>query len=88
MYVYQHDPQGTHLAERADRRIKWFGRFLRKTSLDELPQFLSVLKRDMSVVGPQPHARAASAARIPHEKTIKDYMLPHRVKPGITVWIR
>lgn len=70
-------------ATRGDSRITPIGAFLRKTSLDELPQFLNVLKGDMSVVGPRPHAMA-------HNDIYKDqldyYMLRHRVKPGITGW--
>jgi lipopolysaccharide/colanic/teichoic acid biosynthesis glycosyltransferase len=86
MYAHQGDPEGTRLTERADKRITRIGRLLRRTSLDELPQLLNVLRGDMSVVGPRPHARAASAAGIPYEQTMEDYALRHRVKPGITGW--
>lgn len=86
MYAHQGDPEGTRLTERADKRITRIGRFLRRTSLDELPQLLNVLRGDMSVVGPRPHALAASAAGIPYEHTMEDYTLRHRVKPGITGW--
>lgn len=70
-------------ATRNDARITRIGGFLRRTSLDELPQFLNVLRGDMSVVGPRPHA-------LEHNELYKDlvqrYMMRHRVKPGITGW--
>lgn len=70
-------------ATRSDPRVTRFGAFLRRTSLDELPQFINVLQGNMSIVGPRPHA-------IVHNETyrslIKGYMLRHKVKPGITGW--
>lgn len=68
-------------AQANDLRITPFGSFLRRTSLDELPQFFNVLKGDMSVVGPRPHAIAHNEE---YRKVIKRYMLRHKVKPGIT----
>lgn len=70
-------------AKKGDARITPFGAFLRKTSLDELPQFINVLKGDMSVVGPRPHAVAHNEL---YRTMIKGYMLRHKVKPGITGW--
>ena len=70
-------------AQKNDSRITTIGRFLRKTSLDELPQFLNVLRGDMSIVGPRPHAVVHNEY---YRKVIKGYMLRHRVKPGITGW--
>lgn len=70
-------------AERCDSRITPFGKFLRRTSLDELPQFINVLQGRMSVVGPRPHAVAHNEQ---YRKLIKGYMLRHKVKPGITGW--
>ena len=70
-------------ATRHDQRITTFGRILRKTSLDELPQFVNVLQGRMSVVGPRPHAVAHNET---YRKVIKGYMVRHKVKPGITGW--
>jgi putative colanic acid biosynthesis UDP-glucose lipid carrier transferase len=79
-----HQEHGTVTqASKDDPRITSIGGFLRRTSLDELPQFINVLLGDMSVVGPRPHA-------LQHNEMYKDllelYMLRHRVKPGITGW--
>jgi putative colanic acid biosysnthesis UDP-glucose lipid carrier transferase len=70
-------------AKRYDPRITRFGAFLRKTSLDELPQFVNVLQGRMSIVGPRPHAVAHNEL---YRKQIKGYMIRHKVKPGITGW--
>jgi putative colanic acid biosynthesis UDP-glucose lipid carrier transferase len=70
-------------ATRDDSRITPMGRFLRKTSLDELPQFINVLQGRMSIVGPRPHAVAHNEE---YRKRIKGYMVRHKVKPGITGW--
>jgi putative colanic acid biosynthesis UDP-glucose lipid carrier transferase len=70
-------------ASRTDSRVTPFGAFLRRTSLDELPQFVNVLLGDMSVVGPRPHAVAHNEQ---YRTLILEYMLRHKVKPGITGW--
>lgn len=70
-------------ATKGDARITPFGGFLRRTSLDELPQFFNALKGDMSVVGPRPHAVAHNED---YRKRVDYYMLRHKVKPGITGW--
>jgi len=70
-------------AQRCDVRITRLGGFLRRTSLDELPQFLNVLKGDMSIVGPRPHAVAHNEL---YRGEIYRYMMRHKVKPGITGW--
>ena len=70
-------------AHKNDPRITRIGAFLRRTSLDELPQFINVLQGRMSIVGPRPHAVAHNEL---YRKLIKGYMLRHKVKPGITGW--
>jgi len=70
-------------ASRSDKRITPLGAFLRRTSLDELPQFFNVLQGRMSIVGPRPHAVAHNEF---YRKQIKGYMVRHKVKPGITGW--
>lgn len=66
-----------------DPRVTRLGKFLRRTSLDELPQFINVLQGRMSIVGPRPHAVAHNEQ---YRKLISGYMLRHKVKPGITGW--
>jgi putative colanic acid biosynthesis UDP-glucose lipid carrier transferase len=70
-------------ASRTDARITPLGALLRRTSLDELPQFVNVLQGRMSIVGPRPHAVAHNEF---YRKLIKGYMVRHKVKPGITGW--
>ena len=70
-------------AKKNDSRVTPVGRFLRRTSLDELPQFINVLKGEMSVVGPRPHALAHDDI---YKDLVKGYMFRYRIKPGITGW--
>jgi putative colanic acid biosynthesis UDP-glucose lipid carrier transferase len=70
-------------AKKGDSRITRIGQILRRTSIDELPQFVNVLQGRMSIVGPRPHAVAHNEM---YRKMIKGYMLRHKVKPGITGW--
>src|SRR5690606_3035777 len=70
-------------AKKNDSRVTPFGGFLRRTSLDELPQLFNVLQGRMSLVGPRPHAVAHNEQ---YRKLISGYMIRHKVKPGITGW--
>jgi putative colanic acid biosynthesis UDP-glucose lipid carrier transferase len=70
-------------ATKNDQRVTPFGAFLRRSSLDELPQFLNVLMGEMSIVGPRPHAISHNEM---YRRMIHGYMLRHKVKPGITGW--
>jgi len=83
MYVEQTDPLGHQLTRAGDPRITRVGRFLRMTSVDELPQIINVLKGEMSLVGPRPHAIAHNEY---YAEIIDGYLRRHRVKPGITGW--
>lgn len=71
------------MAKKGDARITKFGKFIRKTSIDELPQFINVLIGNMSVVGPRPHMLSQTNQ---YSKITRKYMLRHIVKPGITGW--
>ncbi|HWU84308.1 MAG TPA: undecaprenyl-phosphate glucose phosphotransferase, partial [Rhodocyclaceae bacterium] len=77
------DGQVVKQAQKNDTRLTPIGGFLRKTSLDELPQFINVLQGRMSIVGPRPHAIAHNEM---YRKLIKGYMVRHKAKPGITGW--
>lgn len=89
--VWKFRTMKTHLEEggrvtqavRDDPRVTPLGRFLRRTSLDELPQFINVLQGRMSIVGPRPHAVEHNEE---FKESIAQYMLRHKVKPGITGW--
>ncbi|HZY19119.1 MAG TPA: undecaprenyl-phosphate glucose phosphotransferase [Ramlibacter sp.] len=82
MTVTEDGPQVAQ-ARRDDARVTPLGRVLRRTSMDELPQFINVLQGRMSIVGPRPHAVAHNEFYRP---LIKSYMIRHKVKPGITGW--
>lgn len=83
MYVHDDGHGQVTQARKGDARITPVGRFLRASSLDELPQFFNVLQGNMSIVGPRPHALAHN---VQYREQIPRYMLRHKVKPGITGW--
>ncbi len=84
MYVNQQDVSGAQRTEKNDPRVTHVGRFIRRTSIDELPQLINVLKGDMSLVGPRPHATMMRVGDKYYFDAVKGYAARHRVKPGIT----
>jgi Undecaprenyl-phosphate glucose phosphotransferase len=80
------DHGASKLVTRDDPRVTKVGRFIRKTSIDELPQLFNVLKGELSIVGPRPHALQAKAANQLYYEAVEGYFARHRVKPGMTGW--
>ena len=86
MYTDLCDAQAAKLVTKHDPRVTKVGRFIRKSSLDELPQLFNVLMGSLSLVGPRPHAVSAKADNRLYDEVVDGYFARHKVKPGITGW--
>jgi Undecaprenyl-phosphate glucose phosphotransferase len=80
------DEAATKLVTKGDARVTKVGKFIRRTSIDELPQLFNVLKGELSIVGPRPHALQAKADNQLYYEAVEGYFARHRVKPGMTGW--
>jgi len=86
MYTDRTDTHGARQVTKDDPRVTRVGRFIRKTSIDELPQLFNVLRGELSLVGPRPHATQSKAANQLYQDVVDGYYARHRMKPGITGW--
>jgi lipopolysaccharide/colanic/teichoic acid biosynthesis glycosyltransferase len=80
------DPTAAHQVCACDERVTRVGRFIRKTSLDELPQLINVLGGEMSLVGPRPHPIGMRTGSEESSRLVAEYAWRHRMKPGMTGW--
>jgi Undecaprenyl-phosphate glucose phosphotransferase len=86
MYTDRSDPTAKQTVTKNDPRVTRVGRFIRKTSIDELPQFFNSLFGSLSLVGPRPHAIAAQSHNLLYNEVVDGYFARHKVKPGVTGW--
>ena len=86
MYTDRSDPTAKQTVTKNDPRVTRVGRFIRKTSIDELPQFFNALFGSLSLVGPRPHAIAAQSHNLLYNEVVDGYFARHKVKPGVTGW--
>jgi Undecaprenyl-phosphate glucose phosphotransferase len=86
MYTDKSDFEVKQAVTKGDPRVTKVGRFIRKTSIDELPQLFNVLKGELSLVGPRPHAVNAQSSNRKWDAVVDGYFARHKVKPGITGW--
>ena len=86
MYHHMRDPSAKVAVTKGDPRVTPIGRFIRRTSIDELPQLVNVLRGDLSLVGPRPHAVNAHTENRLWDQVVDGYFARHKVKPGVTGW--
>jgi Undecaprenyl-phosphate glucose phosphotransferase len=86
MYHHLSDPNAKVVVTKGDPRVTRVGRFIRRTSIDELPQLVNVLRGELSLVGPRPHAVNAHTENRLWDEVVEGYFARHKVKPGVTGW--